>query len=437
MPTDMSYVTQSSQIGAETVYGTAVPALKRMAGIGFMCSPDVTTDPLERAGFRFPSIISPGKVKSKVTFSGKPAYDDLVYIASGVHKVVTPTTPGGGTNSRLWTYPQSSTDEDTVQSYTIEYGSRKLARRIPGAIFTGYNFSWDTNACNIAGEGFGGKMVTGIKLSTNEVQTITRTGTVTSGTFDITTITNPVTLEVKSLLLVPYDTTAAALQTLFDALWGTGLFLVAGGPLGGTPITVEFIGNFGGQNVVMMVAVSTNLVGGGSYGITTTTPGVTPADLTAFDLQPNHIKVYMNDTYATIGTTKLTRVFSGAFALGSMREALHVVDRDQLGSPVGYLEGKPTNDFKLRIMANETSDTLLDTLYIGATRYFRVEGIGGLIEGALARQAIWDIAAKVQSIGEYGPEGNALALDFNMSIVHDASFGRAVSLAVQNTVTAL
>ena len=437
MPTDVSFVTQASQIGKETVSGTPVPALKRLAGMGFTSSPDVTTDDFKRWGSRWPSLITPGQVESKIMGSGKPCYPDLSYILGGVHKKGTITTPGGGTNSRLHTFLQSSTDEDDVESYTIEYGSRKLARRVPGAIFAGYNFSWDTLKTALSVEGFGRKMVTGVRLSTGEIQTITKTGTVTSGTFDITGV-NPLTAAAFSILLIPFDTTAGALQTLFDTAVGAGNTLVAGGPLGGTPITVEFIGNMGSQDVALMVAVSTNLVGGGTYGITTTTAGVAPAELDAFDIQPNHIIVYSDTTYGAIGTTKLARLFSGAIGIGSMRASLHVVDRDQAGAPVGHLEGdSPAGTFDMKIMANEVADTHLADLYLGATRYFRVEAIGSVIEAALTYRAVWDMACKCRSIGEYGPEGNALAQSFGWGIVHDNTFGRAISVAVQNKVTAL
>lgn len=438
MPTDMSYVTQASQIGKETTEGTAVAALKRLAGIGFMCSPDVTTDDLKRAGNRWPTSITPGQVESKIGFSGKPCYPDLPYILSSVHKKVTPTTPGGGTDSRLWTYLQSSTDEDDVESYTIEYGSRKLARRVPGVILTGYNFSWDTLKCNIAGEGFGRKMETGVRLSTDEIQTIAKTGTVSGGTYDIDNIVNPVTGEVKTIDAVAYNANLATLQGLFDALWGTGLFLLAGGDLPTTSVTVEFIGNFGSQNTALMVVDSTNLTGGGSYGATTTTPGVPPTELDAFDIQPNHIKVYSDTTYGGIGGTKLARLFTGSIQIGSMRDSLHVVDRDQAGAPVGHLEGdSPVGEFKMKIMANEVADTHLADIYLGATRYFRVEAVGSIIEGSLTYKAVWDMACKLRALGEYGPEGKALAQEFTWGIVHDATFGRAISAAVQNKVTAL
>lgn len=437
MPTDVSFVTAASQLGKETVEGTAVPALKRLANMGFMCSPDVTTDDFKRWGSRWASNVTAGQIKSKVTGSGKPCYPDLSYILSGVHRKVTPTTPGGGTNSRLWTYLQSSTDEDDVESYTIEYGSRKLARRVPGAIFTGYNFSWDTLKCSMTVDVFGRKMTTGVRLSTGEIQTITKSGTVTSGTFDITGV-NALTGAAFSILLIPYDTTAGALQTLFDTALGAGNTLVAGGPLGGTPITVEFIGNMGSQDVVLMVGVSTNLVGGGTYVITTSTPGVAPTKLDAFDVQPNHIKVYSDTTYGGIGGTKLARVFNGSIQIGSMRDAFFVVDRDQAGSPVGHLEGDaPVGEFKMKIMANEVADTHLADLYLGATRYFRVEAIGDVIEAALTYRAVWDMACKCKSVGEYGPEGNALAQEFGFSIVDDNTFGRAISVAVQNKVSAL
>lgn len=438
MPTETSYGTQASQIGKETTEAIAVAALKRLSGISFNISPDVTTDDLKRMGTRWPAKVTPGMVKSKFNGTGKPTYPDLSYIFSGTHHKITPTTPGGGTDSRLWTALQSSSDEDPVDSFTIEVGNRKLARRAAGCIFTGYTFGWDTQRCSLSAEGFGGKITTGLRLSTNEIQTIAKTGTVSSGTYAITNIVNPVTSETKSITGIAYNANLATLQGLFDALWGTGLFLVGGGNLPTTSFTVEFIGSFGQYNTALMVADSAGLVGGGTYDITTTTPGVAPTKLDVFDIQPNHLKIYSDTTYGGIGGTKLARLFSGSIAIGSMREALHVVDRDQAGAPVGHLESdSPTGEFKFRIMANEVADTHLADLYTGAIRYFRVEAQGDLIEGSLYYKAVWDLACSLRSVGEYGPEGKAYALDFNWGIIDDVSFGRAISAYVQNKVTAL
>lgn len=432
MPTDVSYLTQKGQIGKETTEGTAVAALKVPAGIGFQISPDVTTDELKRMGYRWPTLITPGQVRSKVTFSGKPCYPDLPYIFSGVHRQVTPTTPGGGTDSRLWTYLQSSTDEDTVDSFTVEMGSRKLSRRAAGVIWTGYNFSWDTLKCDFSGEGFGRKMTTGLRLSTNEVQTITVDAA--GGTFTVT-------FESQTTGNLAFNITASALQTALEGLSsiGAGNVSVTGGPGATNPLSVEFIGNLGQTNVNAMTTDPALLTGGaGTAVVATATPGVAPTELDAFDIQPNHIKVYSDTAYGSIGGTKLERLFSGSISIGSMRGPLHVVDRDQAGAPVGHLEGaEPVGEFRMKIMANEVADTHLADIYLGATRYFRVEAIGSVIEAALTYKAVWDFAAKIRSISEYGPEGNAFAQEFTWGIVHDTTFGRGVSTLVQNKQTAL
>src|SRR5690348_4548152 len=109
----LSAITQKGKYGAESVEGTAVPALKIFAGLGISISPNITKDELQRMGYRFPTTMPTGHVLSGVKISGKPCYSDLSVIGSCVHrKTAGPSTPGGGTDTRLWTFLQSSTLEE-------------------------------------------------------------------------------------------------------------------------------------------------------------------------------------------------------------------------------------------------------------------------------------------------------------------------------------
>ena len=102
------------------------------------------------------------------------------------------------------------------------------------------------------------------EVYTNQVQTVTITGTPTGGTF---------TLAFNGAVTAPiaFNATAAAVKAALEALpsVGAGGTTCAGGPLPGTPITVTFSGNgLDGVNWPVMVAVG-SFTGG-------TTPTATP-----------------------------------------------------------------------------------------------------------------------------------------------------------------
>lgn len=106
----------------------------------------------------------------------------------------------------------------------------------------------------------------------NEIQTFTQSGTISGGTFDLAveasancTITN-----------IPWNTTAAALQTLIDNLirrggsgYKLGDLVVGGGPFPGTPLTLTFQGTKSCVNCTQSTTDNTNLTG--------TTPDITDA----------------------------------------------------------------------------------------------------------------------------------------------------------------
>lgn len=103
---------------------------------------------------------------------------------------------------------------------------------------------------------------------TNEVQTITITGTPTGGTFTLT-------YAAQTTGAIPYNATALQVQSALEALSniGAGDVACSGGPLPGTGIAVTFQETLGGTNVAAMTATP-SLTGG-------TTPAVVVTETTA------------------------------------------------------------------------------------------------------------------------------------------------------------
>lgn len=118
--------------------------------------------------------------------------------------------------------------------------------------------------------GFVGTATPGGAAGTNEVQTVTITGTPTGGTFTLT-------YDGQTTAPIAYNAASAAVQAALEALRniGTGNVLVAGGPGPGTPYTVTFQGRLAGRNVNQMTATGA-FTGGAApaVAVTTTTPGV-------------------------------------------------------------------------------------------------------------------------------------------------------------------
>lgn len=104
---------------------------------------------------------------------------------------------------------------------------------------------------------------------TNEVQTITITGTPTGGAFKLTFLG-------QTTGDIAYNAAASAVQSALVALStiGAGNVAVTGGPGPGTPYVVTFQGTLGLQNVNALTATNT-FTGGSSpaIGIVTTTAG--------------------------------------------------------------------------------------------------------------------------------------------------------------------
>lgn len=103
---------------------------------------------------------------------------------------------------------------------------------------------------------------------TNEVQTATKSGTISGGTFTLT-------YEGQTTSSLAYNASTATVQTALEALStiGTGNITVGGTTLDAGNMTFTFTGTFANCDVSLIV-LNSSLTGGGSAPITQTTQGV-------------------------------------------------------------------------------------------------------------------------------------------------------------------
>ncbi len=136
--------------------------------------------------------------------------------------------------------------------------------------------NWDNNVQRLLRLEFQDERSTPLDAGTNEVQTLTITGTPTGGTYTLSytgPVNHPITAQVTAP--IPFNATAAQVQAALRALPAIRSNVTcAGGPHPGTPITATFNNNLGGRNIAQMTATG-SFTGGTSpaIAVTTTTPG--------------------------------------------------------------------------------------------------------------------------------------------------------------------
>jgi hypothetical protein len=170
-------------------------------------------------------------------------------------------------------------------------------------------------------------------------------------------------------------------------------------------------------------------------GITMTDAGVTSPPLVP--ILPTQVTAYLDDAPEDLGTTKLTRLISGEFSLGSRFGPVWIVDAAN-PSFVNHIETEPDLSNTLLVQADTQGMGLLNTLRNGDTKFLRIEAIGGQI-GATAEnyQFTLDMAIKINDTGGFSDADGVYAIEFSGLGVNDGDWGKAVEVSVVNELTAL
>lgn len=150
-----------------------------------------------------------------------------------------------------------------------------------------------------------------------------------------------------------------------------------------------------------------------------------------------HFSLYLDDTYAQIGTTKLTRAFTGSIELSDRFGPLFPIDAALAGSFAAHVETEPNLGGKLLVEADAAGDALIANLRSGATKYLRLQAEGDTIETTYKYSLKIDAAVKLTNVSGLSDQDGVYAIDFEYAAVTDSTMGAALKVEVQNTLTAL
>lgn len=213
-------------------------------------------------------------------------------------------------------------------------------------------------AASMGVTGYSGTLTAAI----NEVQTITKTGTVTGGTYKLTHEGN----ETASLA---HDASNATILAALEALasFNAGTLTMGGGALPGTNATITGTGDLAGCSINPITVTSSALTGGGSYAVVATTAGV-----------PGYVKADLFDEWTAVcdtGNLSLIgsyKVFARIHDAGSTSE-IGMAELRLVHGP-GDMGATATNDVVSPVAVGDSSiihlgEIHIDPAPVGTQRY--------------------------------------------------------------------
>jgi hypothetical protein len=302
-------VFETTLLGVETTPGTPVSPVRRLQATGFLFSPQVPVEPFVPMGSKSATTAIRNKEWTEGEIEGVCAFNDLIYLLSGVLTRATPTTPSGATLTRRWNFKPENYGPDDPIIYTAMKGSSVRAEQVTHLLIDGLTVRFTREEASVSGAILAQETQESVTISAgrNEVQLVTK-GTHTGGTFTLT-------FEAQTTGTIDWDASAAEVQTALEALSNIapGDVIVTGDEQG--PWTVTFTGALAASNRTQMTIDGTLLTGGAGEAVTTVTQGQALANVAEVPIDPDIVSVYMGDTLANEAQIVTVQATGGTFAL--------------------------------------------------------------------------------------------------------------------------
>lgn len=169
-------------------------------------------------------------------------------------------------------------------------------------------------------------------------------------------------------------------------------------------------------------------------GITLT---ASPTSIPLVPMLPNTFDVYVDDTHAGIGTTKLGRLLTCNWRMGNRSNPLWVIDSSQ-SSWVAHVETVPSLECSMLMEADAAGMAYLNTLRDGSTIFVRITCTGPEIPTTTDDYSFTlDMASKIVNTGGFSDQDGVYAIEWTITGTPDDDLGGALQATVVNSLAAL
>lgn len=433
-------VDQVVQLGVETVAGTPVAATKRIPGLSFDIKAILETQKHRAKGSNVNTSSTIHKRWANGTYGGIVDYNSIVYALSGLCGIIGATPVQiGATAGYTWDFNPVSTGADPFpKTFTLEKGDDEAAQILAHLVFQSFGIEMSNDQLNMSGNLFGrfpddDETLTA-SAATDEVQLITKSGTVTSGTFTIT-------YSGQTTAAIPFDASADDIEDYLSLLSNVlpGDIIVTGGPISVTPAILTFQGALAGTNVGEVTIGSGSLVGGGTYVPSTSQAGGVAAAVSSVAQRPAsrmQADIYIDTSFAGIGVTKVTHAYQASLNVGNKQDPFWALNTDY-DSFLDAIRIPADVSFAFSTAHNAQSRALFNDITTNPTKYVRFLLQGENIGVSADEMIRCDMAGRFEAAEEEPDENGPLGYKYTFTAEHDSSMGGAYKIHVVNRLTGL
>jgi len=422
----------------ESVYGVTPgsPTYKRLNAFGIVLGDTVEIDPFAPPGALVPTVALVNDVYGEGEIEGRLDFNGLVYPFSSLFGDAVITNLGGAPTAYQWQWTWNGRCPNRAVSFVVQSGFADSADVANGFVINELGISGGrADGFEVSGAGFSKALLHGQTLGGLTVarQTLTMTGSPTGGTFTLT-------FQGQTTAPIAYNATAAVVDAALELLpnIGSGGVTAGGGPLPATPITVDFspvLAQCGG--VTVMTANSALLTPSG-----TLTPALTtPAADSVVDIPPVPAgailgRVFLDPTWAALGTTKLLYCYSMDLSIGERMSRVRPINKEQTSD--GIIDvAEQEHTLALVLGRNATSDAELAKLQAGTKVFVRTEWEGDTISGANKYLLQVDACLIYTEVGMPDDTDNVSTKEFTGQFAIDPTSGFVCRVTIKNAVATL
>jgi hypothetical protein len=157
-----------------------------------------------------------------------------------------------------------------------------------------------------------------------------------------------------------------------------------------------------------------------------------PTAIAVQPILPADLDVYLDLTSAAIGTTKLTRAFSGEFSIGNRFGPLWAINSTVDGF-AATVELEPKAQLKLLVEADAQGMGPLAAMRAGDKRYIRLKAVGPLIADTYYYTLQLDLCGAVSGVGKFSDKDGVYAIEWTFDVAYDPAWAAGTAMEVQLT----
>ena len=161
-----------------------------------------------------------------------------------------------------------------------------------------------------------------------------------------------------------------------------------------------------------------------------------PTVIDAVPILAGQLSVYLDDTAAGLGTTKLLRPLEVKVSSATKFEPIWPLN-SALDSFATHVEKKGVHEIELTLEADGTAGGLYSTMRNAATKFLRLEALGGTITGTARYTYRADYAVQVSEMPDMKVLQELQVATWKFNVVHDDTWGKSQQITLRNNLSAL